>query len=178
MFHRSYFLAVFVYVFSRRLVANELLTSDRVLAFREPLEVLLADLAAQSPLFGKSSVPLAMYLVAFRVVVLAGIRRTLPRDTPVPGLRSGDWRWSALWLGLLEEVFLSRPGSFQLMFAVLAYFVLREFLFQPHCAPAAAAAAFGRFLRSDLRRSLDVPRMLTRQVRRTGNSSAPQGFRS
>ena len=74
MFHRSYPLAVIVHVFSCRLVADELLTSDRVLAFRESLEVLLANLAAQSPLFGKSPMPLSAYLVALRVVVLAGIR--------------------------------------------------------------------------------------------------------
>ena len=54
-------------------MADELLTSDRVLAFREPLEVFLADLAVQSPLLGEPSVPLAAYLVPLRVVVLAGV---------------------------------------------------------------------------------------------------------
>src|ERR1700680_1752517 len=43
--HRAYFLAACAYVFTRRLVADELLTSDWLLAFREPLEVFLADLA-------------------------------------------------------------------------------------------------------------------------------------
>jgi len=46
VFHRAYLLPVFVDVFSRCLVADELLTSDRVLSFREPLEVFLANLAA------------------------------------------------------------------------------------------------------------------------------------
>jgi hypothetical protein len=44
--HRAYLLAVLIYVFSCRLVADELVTSNRVLTFRESLEVFLANLTA------------------------------------------------------------------------------------------------------------------------------------
>ena len=72
--HRPYLLAVFVHVFPCRFVADKLLARDRVLAFREPLEVFLAHLSSQSPLLGKPAVPFAAYLIALRVVVLACVR--------------------------------------------------------------------------------------------------------
>jgi hypothetical protein len=46
VFHRSYLLAVFVHVFSCRLVADELLAAKRMLTFGEALEVFLANLTA------------------------------------------------------------------------------------------------------------------------------------
>src|SRR5216683_1217081 len=73
--HRAYFLAAPVHIFSGCLVADELLASDRVLAFREQLEVFFTNLAAQSPLFGELSVPLPTNLLGFGVVVLAGIAK-------------------------------------------------------------------------------------------------------
>src|SRR5260370_26412352 len=42
VFHRAYFLAAPVHIFSGCLVADELLASDRVLSFGEPLEMFLA----------------------------------------------------------------------------------------------------------------------------------------
>ena len=73
VFHRTYFLSAPVHVFSRRLMAHELLAGHRMLAFGESCKVFLPHFAAQSPLFGQSAVPLASYLVASRVVVLAGV---------------------------------------------------------------------------------------------------------
>src|ERR1700682_3445511 len=71
VFHRAYLLAAPVRVLSGGLVADELFARDRMLPFAKPLKVLLADLAAQSPLFGKFAVPLPTNLVCFGVVVLA-----------------------------------------------------------------------------------------------------------
>ena len=73
MFHRAYFFAAPVHIFSRRLVADELLASDRVLAFGEPLEMFLLRPLRALPILGEPSVPLAAYPVAFGVVVLAGV---------------------------------------------------------------------------------------------------------
>src|SRR5216683_417753 len=73
VFHRAYFLAAPVHVFSRRLVANELLASDRVLASREPLEMFLAHFSAQSPFLRELSVPLTTNLLRFRVVVFSRV---------------------------------------------------------------------------------------------------------
>src|SRR6266566_1330418 len=75
MFHRADFLAPPVHVFSGGLVADELFGSDRVLSFGEPLEMLLAHFSAQSPLFGKPSVPLPANLFRFGVVVLTCIAK-------------------------------------------------------------------------------------------------------
>jgi hypothetical protein len=75
--HRSYFLTLLVNVFSRRFVADELLTCDGMLALREPLEVFLADGAAQSPLLGEFPMPFPAYLVAFCVVILASVAELL-----------------------------------------------------------------------------------------------------
>src|SRR5215469_8317327 len=72
--HRSYFLAVVVHIFPCGFVADELLACDRMLAFGEPLKVLLMHFTLEPPLLGKSPVPLAVYLVALRVIVLAGVR--------------------------------------------------------------------------------------------------------
>src|SRR5260370_35052055 len=69
--HRAYFLAAPVHIFSGCLVADELLASDRVLSFGEPLEMFLAHFSAQSPFLRKPSVPLPANLVSFGVVVLA-----------------------------------------------------------------------------------------------------------
>ncbi len=71
VFHRAYFLAAPVHIFSGCLVADELLASDRVLSFGEPLEMFLAHFSAQSPFLRKPSVPLPANLVSFGVVVLA-----------------------------------------------------------------------------------------------------------
>src|SRR5258707_10415010 len=68
VFHRVYFLAAPVHVFSGCLAADSLFASDRVLPFRKPLEILFANLAAQSPLFGEPSVPLPTNLLCFGVV--------------------------------------------------------------------------------------------------------------
>src|SRR5487761_178027 len=71
--HRAYFLAVFVHVFPCRFVAHELLASDRVLAFRETLEVFLTHFTLEAPLLGTPSMPLTANHIALRVVVLAGV---------------------------------------------------------------------------------------------------------
>src|SRR6266480_880831 len=77
VFHRTYLLAVPVYVFPRCLMAHQLLGTHRVLAFREPLEMFLAPFSAQSPLLGEPAVPFTAYLVALRVVVLPGVPKLL-----------------------------------------------------------------------------------------------------
>src|SRR5260370_7652111 len=71
VFHRAYFLAAPVHVFSGRLVADELFARDRVLAFREPLEMFLAHFSAQSPFLREPSVPFPTNLFRFGVVVLS-----------------------------------------------------------------------------------------------------------
>src|SRR5260370_35868989 len=75
VFHRAYFLAAPVHVFSGRLVADELFAGDRMLPFAKALKVLLADLTAPSPLLGESSVPLPANLLRFGVVVLAPVAK-------------------------------------------------------------------------------------------------------
>src|SRR5437879_6541111 len=75
--HRTYLLTVPVYVFPRCLIAHQLLARHRVLAFREPLEVLLANFSSQSPLPGEPAVPLTAYLVALRVVVFSCVGKLL-----------------------------------------------------------------------------------------------------
>jgi len=159
MSHRTYILAVFVYVFSCCLVADELLSGNRVLPFREPPEVFLANLAAQSPLFGKSPMPLSAYLVALRVIVLAGIgelfRVIRQRLDCTEWIGNGQHRG----VGLPEEVTLPCTGSFQFLFAILLGFVLRMFLFWPASSSRRGRCCFLRLVRVDLRWPLDEPRM-------------------
>src|SRR6266481_9387485 len=73
VFHRAYFLAAPVHVFSGRLVADELLARDRMLSFAKPLKVLLAYFSAQSPFLREPSVPFPTNLVCFGVVVLTSV---------------------------------------------------------------------------------------------------------
>src|SRR5579859_460669 len=94
MFHRLYLFSALVHVFPRRLVTNKLLTCDRVLAFRETVEVLLAHFALEAPLLGEPSVPLAEYLIALRIVVVARVRELFGvirlRLTRAQGIRYGQ----------------------------------------------------------------------------------------
>src|SRR6266704_1507924 len=75
VFHRADPLAAPVHVFSGRLAADELLPSDRVLSFGEPLEMFLAHFSAQSPLLREPAMPLPMNLLCFGVIVLAGVAK-------------------------------------------------------------------------------------------------------
>src|ERR1700686_3689703 len=69
MFHRAYFFPAPVHVLSGGLVADELVARDRVLPFREPLEVLFTNLAAQPPLLGEFAMPFASDSLASVLVV-------------------------------------------------------------------------------------------------------------
>src|SRR6266851_643613 len=73
--HRAYFLSAPVHIFSGCLVADELLASDRVLPFGEPLEMFLAHFSAQSPFLRKPSMPLSANLLRFGVVVLPRVAK-------------------------------------------------------------------------------------------------------
>ena len=75
MFHRACLMAALIHVFSRRLVPDELRAGHRMLTLSETPEMLFANLTMQSPLLGKPSMPFAMNLVRFGVVVLAGIAK-------------------------------------------------------------------------------------------------------
>ena len=73
VFQRADGLALRVGVFSRRLMAHKLLATHWMLAVGEPCEVFFGDFAGKSPLRGKPAMPLAAYLIALGVVILAGV---------------------------------------------------------------------------------------------------------
>ena len=57
----------------RGLMPHQLLTGEGMLSFGQSLEVLVADLADQSPFRGELTVPRARNVVPLRVVVLAPV---------------------------------------------------------------------------------------------------------
>src|SRR5208283_907265 len=67
--HRPDRVALLVHVFPRRLVANQLLSGNRMLTFAEPSKLFLLHRTTQPPLLGQSPAPLAAYPFAFAVVV-------------------------------------------------------------------------------------------------------------
>src|SRR5216683_974127 len=164
VFHRAYFLAPPVHVFSGRLVADELFACDRLLPFAKPMKVLLADLTAQSPLLREPSVPLPANLVCFGVVVLSRVAK-LFRVIRLC-LACAQWlRDCQHCVGLLEEVpLLACWLSLDFLFRTLLTFISNEFL--PRSSISRRVARSGRGRRS-LRRflgpllcwSLDVLRL-------------------
>src|SRR5271157_887577 len=75
--HRLDRTALLVHIFPRRLITNQLLASNRVLAIAEPSKVLLLHRAVQPPFLGQFSVPLAAYPLAFAVVILLCVAELL-----------------------------------------------------------------------------------------------------
>src|SRR5713226_1443146 len=126
VFHRAYFLAAPVQVFSGRLVADELFARDRMLPFAKPLKVVLADLTAQSPLLDEPSVPLPSNLVCFGVVVLSRVAK-LFRVIRLC-LACAQWlRDCQHRVGLLEEVPLVACWvSLDFLFRTLLLFIWDE----------------------------------------------------
>src|SRR5260370_4156794 len=128
VFHRAYFLAAPVHVFSGRLVADELFGGDPMLPFAKALKVLLADLTAQSPLLGESSVPLPANLLRFGVVVLSRVAK-LFRVIRLCLARAQWLRDCQHCVGLLEEVpLLVCWLPLDSLFRTLLLFIWNEFL--------------------------------------------------
>src|ERR1700693_3663513 len=75
--HRLDCLAMLVHIFPCRLMANQLLVGNRMLAIAEPPKLLLLHCTTQSPFLGQLSVPLAPYPVGFAVVVLLRVAKLL-----------------------------------------------------------------------------------------------------
>src|SRR5216683_27869 len=161
VFHRAYFLAPPVHVFSGRLVADELFACDRLLPFAKPMKVLLADLTAQSPLFGKPSVPLPVNLLPFGVVVLSRVAK-LFRVIRLCLACAQRLRDCQHCVGLLEEVpLLACWLSLDFLFRTLLLFICNEFLPRSSIPRRLACSCRGRrnlrrFLGWLLCRALDV----------------------
>src|ERR1700732_1090664 len=66
-----------VHIFPRRLIANQLLAGNRMLAIAEPPKLFLLYSTTQSPFLGQLSVPLAPYPVAFAVIVFLRVAKLL-----------------------------------------------------------------------------------------------------
>src|SRR5580700_3335629 len=75
--HRLDCIAVLVHIFSRRLIANQLLAGNRLMAITEPPKLFLLYSTTQSPFLGQLPVPPAAYPVAFAVVVLLRVAELL-----------------------------------------------------------------------------------------------------
>ena len=73
MLHRRDGFAASVLRLTGGLVADQLFARDRMLALGEPLEVLLTNLAGQTPPVREVSVPLATNQIPFAVVVLTRV---------------------------------------------------------------------------------------------------------
>src|SRR5690349_4576893 len=69
MLHCFDLLAFFIEVLPCGLVTDELLACDRMLSFTEAVELLFTNLSFEAPFVGQSSVPLASYPFALRVVI-------------------------------------------------------------------------------------------------------------
>ena len=75
--HRLDRIALLVHIFPRRLVANQLLSGNRMLAVAEPSKLFLLHSTTQPPFLGQFPMPLAVYPVAFAVVVLLRVAELL-----------------------------------------------------------------------------------------------------
>src|SRR2546425_4634018 len=108
--------------------------------------------------------PFAAYLVALCVVVLARVSELFRvirlRLACAQGIGDGQHRA----VGLLEKMSLSRPGSIQPMLPALVYFVWCKFLFRRPTSTGYRRRSHWRFFRSNVLWSLDIPRVLTRQI--------------
>src|SRR5271157_229685 len=75
--HRLDRTALLVHIFTRRLIADQLLSGNRMLAVTEPLKLFLLHRPVQPPFLGQFSVPLAAYSLAFAVVILLCVAELL-----------------------------------------------------------------------------------------------------
>jgi len=76
--HARHFLTVFAVIGSGNLMPHKLFFGERVLAFAQPREMVIADCALQAPLLRKPALPLAETLLVAAPIVLP-LRRELPR---------------------------------------------------------------------------------------------------
>src|SRR5258708_28258665 len=99
-----------------------------MLSFGEPLEMLFANLTAQSPLLGEPSVPLPANLLLFGVIVLARVAKLFCVIRLC--LACAQWlRDCQHCVGLLEEVPLPVLWfSFDFLFRTLLVFIGCELL--------------------------------------------------
>ena len=77
MLHCSDCLALFLHVLTCRLVLNQLLSCNRMLAFRQARELLFLYLTVEPPVLREFAMPLATYPVTFGVVVLSSVGKFL-----------------------------------------------------------------------------------------------------
>ena len=77
MRHRLHDLATLVGIRAGRLVVDEELGGEGMLAVREPLELLLVHVAGQPPQFRQLAVPVSVDLLARRVVIVAAVTEFL-----------------------------------------------------------------------------------------------------